>query len=573
MTIEKIEKRNYDIALSEVNETSEGLFVRGLVNRTGEWSQPLPDRNGKPFIERIMPKAFTNAISRGGNIKFLANHDKDKLLASTKNGTLKLEETDEGLVMEAQIAPTAYGKDIHKLIEVGEMAHMSFGMAVLKDVWENVGGTMRRSITDLFLTEVSVLADPAYEQSSISVRSNEPNKHVEIPQIEERNFSVMSIKQLEERKQELLEEAEQIDKQIKTENRSKEVSEELREAMILDEIKQINKQIDIENKKIEKREVIVMENTFTQEQEIRGVDQFIRKQEGEEVRSLTAGTGAGALTVPTSLHNQIVEKLYEVAPLFAMSKSFTPVNGYLEILREQSLGGSTAVKFVDEMSTVGSVDFTMDKVKLEQRRVATSIELSQHLINDSGIDVVNYATNLLARRVGLTLDRTVLNGDKTLNQFEGVLNSVAIENIPAVSATGITIDELQKVFLTMHPDYVKNAVWVMSRGTLMTIAKIKDGNGQYFLVHDVAETGVTYKLFGRPVVINDAMPDIATGARSVLFGNFQEGYATMTKKGLELKKIDNDVTQASKGATLLILDGYMDGKIYNENAFKFLKQA
>jgi HK97 family phage major capsid protein len=105
------------------------------------------------------------------------------------------------------------------------------------------------------------------------------------------------------------------------------------------------------------------------------------------------------------------------------------------------------------------------------------------------------------------------------------------------------------------------------------IAKLKDGNGHYFLVRDVATTGVTYKLFGQPVFINDAMPDPAAGARSVLFGNFAEGYATMTKKGLNMQHISGDTTQALRGSHLIMLDGYMDGKIYNENAFKFLKQA
>lgn len=58
-------------------------------------------------------------------------------------------------------------------------------------------------------------------------------------------------------------------------------------------------------------------------------------------------------------------------------------------------------------------DFTFDKVTLEQRRAATAIELSQQLVNDSGIDVVNYAVGVMTRRLARKLDETVLNGDKT----------------------------------------------------------------------------------------------------------------------------------------------------------------
>ncbi len=59
-------------------------------------------------------------------------------------------------------------------------------------------------------------------------------------------------------------------------------------------------------------------------------------------------------------------------------------------------------------------------------------------------------------------------------------------------------------------------------------------NGEYHLVRDVAETGVTYRLFGQPVLIQEVMPAVATGNRAVVFANLGEGYATMTKKRLKL---------------------------------------
>jgi HK97 family phage major capsid protein len=40
-------------------------------------------------------------------------------------------------------------------------------------------------------------------------------------------------------------------------------------------------------------------------------------------------------------------------------------------------------------------------------------------------------------------------------------------------------------------------------------------------------------LFGCPILINDAMPPAIAGLRSVLFANLSEGYATMTKKGMQ----------------------------------------
>jgi HK97 family phage major capsid protein len=249
-----------------------------------------------------------------------------------------------------------------------------------------------------------------------------------------------------------------------------------------------------------------------------------------------------------------------------MTRQFTPVAGNLDILRESGLGTAA---WIGEGSSISPTDFTMDKVTLNQKRVGTAVELSQHLINDSGIDVVGYSTNVLSRRLGLELDRKMIVGQKA-TQFEGLQGNINISEVTAASATAIAIDELEQLYLALNPEFVPNAVWVMNRATFNMIAKLKDANGQYFLVRDVAETGVTYRLFGRPVLINDAVDNHATGSRSVLFGNFEAGYATMIKKGIELQDV-TDSTQALKGSRLLMLDGYMDGKIYNENAFKWLR--
>lgn len=554
-----IELRNYEASLS--GDSPEGLFVRGIVNKPGSWSVPLPAKGGKTFIERIMPNAFTNALQRGNDVHFYAEHDPEKYLSSTKNDSLKLSETDDGLLMEARISPTTWGKDYHTLISEGLLANMSFGMKVLKDEWTSENGISKRSITDLALFEVSAVKNPAYLDSQIQSRSLSVSTDVEIPAIEEKEKTKMNEKSLEERKAELYADYQALEGL--DENKRKE---------LLGEIRSINEQI--------KQAAVTVPTTTIRNEEINmnetleqrtAVEQFIRGIDGDEVRTLTAGTGVGALTVPVSIHNEVVEKMYEVAPLFGMSQSFTPVNGFLEILRTQSLGGPTAVGFVGEMTDLPKADFTMDKVRLDQKRVGSYLELSQHLINDSGIDVVAYATNILSKRVGLTLDRTIINGDKA-TQFEGLLNAVAVEDFVTASATGITPDELLNVYTLVDPHYIGGAVWVVSRPVFNTIAKLKDNDGHYFLVRDVAETGVTYKLFGQPILINDAMPGLVANTRSVLFGNFGEGYATMVKKGLSLKKIDSDTTNALRGSTTLVLDGYMDGKVLNENCFKFLKQ-
>ncbi|WP_439033615.1 phage major capsid protein [Bacillus paranthracis] len=568
---EKIEQRSF--SLSEVNQSSDGFFVRGLVNPTGEWSQTLYDKHGNPFIERVMPSVFENALKRGNDVKLLLEHDKNMLLARTKDETLKLTETSRGLEMEANLVPSNQSEHIHALIKRGTLNNMSFGMVVLDAEWEKEKGVNKRSITELALYECSIVSDPAYTQSTVEARSQNIIEDVEVPNLTERNypnmkFETMTSKQLEERKQELLSEANEIEESKATEKRSFTPSEQLRQEAILNEIRTINEQIDFKNK-TQRNGEFTMENTLTtKEQEIRGVEQFLRRQDGEEIRTMVTGSEPGKLLIPTSISNHIVEKLRESAPIFALTRNFTPVAGFLEILREDTIGSAG---FVGEMEELELSEFSMNKIRLDQKRVGTYMELSNQLINDSGIDIIGYSTRILSRRLGLTIDASVLRGDKA-TQFEGILNDdITIKPQEALASNAITIEELLDLHNSMHPAYMKGSVWVMGRQAFNMIAKLKDNNGHFYLVKDVAETGVTYKLFGQPVLINDAMPKPEAGQKAVLFVNFDEGYATMTKKGMNFKLIDADRANALKGITTLMLDAYMDGKILNPNAIKVLK--
>lgn len=547
MSNEQLQLRSFEVSLSEVENISDELIVRGVVNKPGEWSHPLPDANGKPFIERIMPKVFTNALNRGNNVKLLANHDDNVLLASMKNGTLKLFETESGLEMEARLAPSDLGKHIHTLVKTGEMTHMSFGMKVLKDKWANVAGVVQRSIEELYLKEVSIVSDPAYPQSAISTRSIDIVEAV-VPNTMERNYKEMNEKQLEERKQDLLSELDEA-----TEVREKEI--EL-------EINDINNELN----KLKNKQLKGNQPTMTNlEKEIRGANDLIRGNETEE-RAMYSNIGHGSYTVPTEIEQNIVKQVLNVAPLFARTKKHTPVNGNLDILVETGIENAT---WVGEGQPVSMKDFTVDKVTLDQKRVGSAIELTKHLLNDSGVNLYEYTSDILTRRIGTAIDRAVINGDPTKDSFQGILNAGLANDVVAESATAIKMDELLKLKVKLHKNFKQGAVWVVSQSTFEYIATQTDGNGHYFLVDDVVNGEPSYKLFGHEILVSDVMNEMVAGKQAVIFGNFGAGYSTMIKQGVEFSLI-SDKNDSLNGVVTFMIDAYMDGKVSNKEAFKVL---
>ena len=392
----------------------------------------------------------------------------------------------------------------------------------------------------------------------------------------------MSIKALVEKKNQLYKEANEILDKTVVEIRSLSDEEDSAYKEKIAEAKKLEKTIETleqraaqdAEKEVEKREEEKqveekreLSDTELLEVEKRSVGDYIQGNYTEEVRAMTTSAGGG-ITVPTHLYNDIIAKLYEVAPVFAKARRFTPVSGVLEILREDNMGTAA---FVGEMNSLTPNDFTFDKVKLEQRRCGSAIELSQQLINDSGINIVDYAKRMLVKRLGYMLDRTVINGNKS-SQFEGLL-SASKEKCEIKAAKAVTdFDDYRTVFNSMHLDLVGGAEWIMSRPEFDRLSKIKDGVGHYFIAADIVNGKPIYKLHGLPINITDAMPKL-TGVENevaAILVNMPEAYATMIKKQMEMKQISGDTTQALRGSHLLMLDIYADGKIINEQAIKLL---
>ena len=157
----------------EVREDS--VVVSGYVNAVERWSKPIrANLRGKMqrFVEKIKAGAFTTALKRNDNVKVLLNHNSERELANTLNGTAKLEEDNIGLRAEVTItdAEVVEKAKNHKLVG------WSFGFYSNADDIGDDGTMATRTVNDMDLVEVSILDDtksPAYYGTSIETRSDD----------------------------------------------------------------------------------------------------------------------------------------------------------------------------------------------------------------------------------------------------------------------------------------------------------------------------------------------------------------------------------------------------------------
>ena len=167
-TLKKIEQRINE-AEFEVREESDGMHFSGYAALFNSPSEPLP------FVESIASGAFKRSLKSRNDVKFLWNHDAGEILGSTRARTVNLIEDDRGLRVEGMLPNTSRGRDVAELLKRGDVDAMSFGFSVPAggDTWSSDGS--ERTLKQVRLHEVSIVAWPAYTATAgtVSVRKFE----------------------------------------------------------------------------------------------------------------------------------------------------------------------------------------------------------------------------------------------------------------------------------------------------------------------------------------------------------------------------------------------------------------
>lgn len=165
----KIERRHFEIEDVEIRaDEGKAPVITGYAARFDKLSVPLYG-----FREKIQRGAFMRSL-KDDTVKALWNHNRDLVLGSTKNQTLRLWEDDKGLRFELELPDTSWGRDAQESIRRGDVDGVSFGFETRKDAWQGEDEkNVIRTLVDVRLIEISPTPFPAYPQTSVSSRSAE----------------------------------------------------------------------------------------------------------------------------------------------------------------------------------------------------------------------------------------------------------------------------------------------------------------------------------------------------------------------------------------------------------------
>ena len=151
--------------------SSDGLTLEGYAAVFNEWTQI--DSYEGAFKERIAPGAFKKTISeRMPVLQF--DHGTHPLIGSIPLGVItSLREDAHGLRVKARLSDNWLVEPVRDAIRDGAIQGMSFRFRVINDKWTRGKDGPERTINEIALYEAGPVVFPAYEQTSVGVRSRE----------------------------------------------------------------------------------------------------------------------------------------------------------------------------------------------------------------------------------------------------------------------------------------------------------------------------------------------------------------------------------------------------------------
>jgi HK97 family phage prohead protease len=470
------------------------------------------------FMERIDVNALGEL--RDYDVHALYNHDYDRVLARSKygEGTLSLEQDQEGLKFRFDLPDTSTGNEVRTLVGRGDVDQASWAFTVKQERWENVRSEKPTRVIEKIgeMYDISLTPRGANPTTSVALRSLEKAlQEAEPEQLTQNPEPVENHENEAETRANTFVDASAVQGQLS--------KSEARNLAKFNIIKAIN---EARNGKLTGLEAEVNQEGLNEKRKL-GVDArdmhainmpemlFTRTQ------SVTGGTGGNlggdlVFTEP----GRYIDFLYPNTPTLSLCSVAENLVGNIDFPKQTS---SYTLNWQTETGADTAQDINFDKVTMSPKRAVITASMSNQLLRQEysrGIEQRVIQQLNLSFNKGL--ENAVLNGSGTSNVPSGIYTELAAQ---ALALGAISFDDLvdMEAALAASDALAGNLAYVTHPNVVAKLKKTKvDAGSGRFLVEgmlDPVKTANGYNIF------NTTVSKKTTGTPDtygLLFGNFAD---------------------------------------------------
>ncbi len=312
------------------------------------------------------------------------------------------------------------------------------------------------------------------------------------------------------------------------------------------------------------------------------VERYLRKglEAGVELKAVSGATdAAGGYAVPQEIDAEIDKALTAISPIRAIANVVKVGSaGYRKLVTT----GGTESGWVAETAARPETDTPVfNEIAPPFGELYANPAASQAMLDDAAFDVEAWLAHEIATEFARAEGAAFVAGNGT-NKPKGFLAAPTSDEADGVRdfgtlqylETGVDggfpasnpQDRLIDLVQALRSPYRQGAVFVMNSATAARIRKFKTADGA-FVWQPGLVAGQPDTLLGYPVVEAEDMPDVATNALAIAFGNFRAGY--LIAERAETQILRDPFT--NKPFVHFYATKRLGGQVMNSEAIKLLK--
>ena len=349
----------------------------------------------------------------------------------------------------------------------------------------------------------------------------------------------MTIKELQEKRAALVEEmrtiasaAEMRAEKDLTEDEVKTLNEKRAALKGVDTQLAVAEELEAQDKRAAEQRAKAVGAEDKAKEELRAFANYLRDGRISEETRAALTTDNAAVMIPKEISQQIILGLQGAYEL--MNKVNLRITPHAKTFVEPILSGDMTLKriTVGAANEEGAASFEGIEIKAYDYRLPV-IPISLTLLDGSDADIQGAIVALLTEHIARGLTNLALTGGTASDGVSALVPKVVTTT--AASATAVTYNDLIDVLAKVKAPHNAQGVasWVMNSATRAALMKVLDQNGRPIFVESARE-GEPDRILGRPVVIDDNMPDIGAGKTPILFGDLRK-YVLRIVQGVKVR--------------------------------------
>ncbi len=267
-----------------------------------------------------------------------------------------------------------------------------------------------------------------------------------------------------------------------------------------------------------------------------------------ETKSLSVGSDRdGGYLVPSGLHDRLYATLTEISVMRSLAHVREISTSALEMLVDKDSADVGWVAETAEREETRTPELA--KIRIPVHEMYARPRATQKLLDDANLNVEEWLSQKIAQKMAILENTAFLRGDGD-NKPKGILDYETASKehwswgrleeiktgVDGAFHGGHAAETLLVLFYSLKPTYLPGASWLMSHHTQGLLRTLKDPENHQYLWQPPLAGMPTPTLLGYPVIICDDMPSLVphTPSKSILFGNFKEGYQIVDRTGIHV---------------------------------------